>query len=157
MNKELQGELRHLLQIMLSMPACSVRPANDNQPTEGESYAVMQVTEMNPTGWGTGGEDAHQNGVATITIDFIGKDSLHYASQLPLAMKTPYAISALFKLKLGYMSCTAARDLSAIEFERKSRHQVKMMISYSLAYVKPADFVTNGVINPVNIDLYVEP
>ena len=158
MNKDLQGDLRQLIQMLLSMPEGSVRPANANQPNEGDDYAIMQVTRMTPTGWGTNGAISTQAGEAMITLDFFGKNSLHNASRLPMAMKSYYATNQLIGLNLGYMTCSDARDLTALEFERKSRHQVRLTLSYSITYEIPEiPGYEIGNIDIVDIELYVEP
>lgn len=157
MNKDLQGDIRQLIQMLLNMPIGSVRPSA-NQPNEGDEYAIMKVTRMTPTGWGTNGQISNQVGEAMLTLDFFGKNSLHNASQLPMAMRSYYATNQLIGLNLGYMTCSAARDLTALEFQRKSRHQVVLTLSYSITYeMPPIPGYEIGNIDTVDIELYVEP
>lgn len=158
MNNEIQSKLRVLIRDLLDMPAGSVRPADINQPTEGDDYAIMQVSDMNNIGWTGESIDAYQTGIATITLDFMGNNAGTYARNLALAMKTFYATNELLKMNLGFMNCGNAINLSAAELERVKRFRVKLMLSYSFTYDRPkivAD--AHGLINEVNINLISEP
>lgn len=137
MNEDLQADLRELVRDLLGMPAGSVRPDNENQPTEGDTYALFEVTEMNPVGWGGSDMDAEQLGIATITIDFMGNGSAVNARNLAIAMQSFYAANALMVLDMGFIKCTPARNLSMAELERKERYQVKLMLSYKFKYERP--------------------
>lgn len=157
MNEDLQADLRELIRDLLGMPAGSVRPDNENQPTEGDGYALFEVTEMSPTGWAGSSIDAEQLGVATITIDFIGEGASVYSRNLAIAMQSFYAANALMILDMGLVKCGPARNLSMIEFERKARYQVKLMLSYKFRYERP-QIVDDayGTIENINISLIAE-
>lgn len=156
MNEDLQADLRELIRDLLGMPAGSVRPP-DNQPTEGDNYAIFEVSEMMPTGWAGSSLDAEQLGIATITIDFMGEGAAVYSRNLAIAMQSFYAANALMSLSMGFIKCSGARNLSMIEFERMDRYQVKLELSYKFKYERPK-IVDDayGTIENVNINLIAE-
>lgn len=157
MNETTQIELRVLIQTLLGMPEYSVRPADDNQPTDGFDYAIVQVSDMEAQGWGGGNKDSYQTGMATLTIDFMGDKAARNAHALPLAMQTNYAVEAMVKLNLGYLGCSSARDLTSLEIERVSRYQIKMQLSYTAKYEQPLDVPNTGNIETVPIGMIAEP
>lgn len=158
MNDEIQSKLRVLIRDLLDMPAGSVRPADINQTTEGDDYAIMQVSDMNNIGWTGESVDAYQTGIATITLDFMGKNAGAYARNLALAMKTFYATNELLKMNLGFMNCGNAINLSAAEIERITRFRVKLMLSYSFKYERPEIIESAyGTIDEINVKLIAEP
>lgn len=152
MTDDMQDDLRSLIRAVLDMPAGSVRPADQNQTTEGDRYAIVQVSEMNPMGWAGESVDAYQTGVADITIDFMGKDALSYANRLPIAMQSFFAVNLLLGLSMGYMGCSSARNLTKAELDRISRYRVVMQLSYSMSY-QPPQVVTDGFIEMDNINI----
>lgn len=152
MNDDMQDDLRSLIRVILDMPAGSVRPADKNQTSEGNSYAIVQVTQMNPIGWSGESVDAYQTGVADITIDFMGVGALSYANRLPIAMQSFYTTNILLGLNLGYMGCSAARDLTKAELDRISRYRVVLQLSYTLSYAPP-QVVTDSFVEMDNINI----
>lgn len=158
MNEDTQEALRSLIRDLLGMPKGSVRPADENQPTEGDNYAIMQVTEMNPQGWAGESEDAYQSGIATITLDFMGEKSGVYARNLNIALQSFYAVNILMGLNLGLLECRQAINLSAAEIERIKRYRVTLLLSYAFKYDRP-DIVNDatGSIDNININLIGEP
>lgn len=157
MNENTQIELRVLIQTLLGMPEYSVRPADDNQPTDGFDYAIVQVSDMESQGWGGGSKDAYQTGMATLTIDFMGDRAARNAHALPLAMQTNYATDTLIGLNVGFLGCSSARDLTSLEIERVSRYQIKMQLSYTAKYEQPLDIPDTGNIESVPIGMIAEP
>ena len=137
MDKNIQSSLRVLIKDLLGMPSGSVRP-QDNQPIEGNNFAIVRVSDTEYRGWAGGSENAQQQAIDTVTIDFFGVRASNYAGQLKLAMQTPYAIEHMTKLGLGFIDCDTARDLTALELDRIDRYQIKMRISYSTKYEKPS-------------------
>lgn len=157
MNDELQTDIRILIRTLLNMPAGSVRPGNQNQPNEGDEYVIVRLSEMSPTGWGGGGKDAYQSGIATFTLDFMGNNASFNARNLAIAMKSFYASSALESMNLGFIHCSAARDLSMIEMDMTPRYQVKLQFSYSFKYEFP-QLVDDawGQVESIKINLIAE-
>lgn len=142
MNKNIQASVRVLIKDLLGMPSGSVRP-QDNQPVEGNNFAIMRVAESNPIGWGGSNDGSVQSVIDTITIDFFGVRASHYASQLKIAMQSPYATEQMYKLGLGFIDCDAGRDLTALELDQIDRYQVKMRLSHSTKYERP-DMIQGG-------------
>lgn len=157
MNDDMQASIRVLIMTLLGMPSGSVRPANQSQPTEGDSYAIMSAPTMIPVGWAGDDVDAYQTGMASFTIDFIGTDAGYLAGALKKVMQSYYASDVLQGMSLGFMDCTQSRNLSIIELERTQRYQVTMTLSYSFKYDLPAG-VMGGIGNfeKVNITLIAE-
>jgi hypothetical protein len=142
MNETVQIEIRVLIQRLLGMPEFSVRPADDNQPIEGSDIAIVQLTDTESQGWAGNSSNAYQTSIATLTIDFMGDSSSDRSNALPLAMQTNYANDTLLNLDIGYLDCSSARDLTALEIERVKRYQVKMRLSYATTYSMPATVPT---------------
>ena len=157
MNEITQNKLRLLILTLLGMPDGSVRPADDSQPTEGDEYAIVQVSDMETQGWGGGNKDSYQTGMATLTIDFMGDRAARNAHALPLAMQTNYATDMLIGLNVGFLGCSSARDLTSLEIERVSRYQIKMQLSYTARYEQPLEIPDIGNIESVPIGMIAEP
>lgn len=155
MNDDMQASLRVLIMTLLGMPSGSVRPF-DNQPTEGDSYAIMSEPDMQPLGWAGDSVDAYQTGIASFTIDFIGNNAGYLAGALKKVMQSYYASDVLQGLNLGFIDCSQARNLSMIELERTTRYQVVLTLSYSFQYDALADIGDIGNFDNINIRLIAE-
>lgn len=156
MDKNIQSGLRVLIKDLLSMPSGSVRP-QDNQPIEGNNFAIMRVTDTEYRGWAGGSENAQQQAIDTVTLDFFGVRASNYAGQLKIAMQTPLGVEGMTKLGLGFIDCENARDLTALELDQIDRYQVKMRVSYLISYIPPDEFDSYGSIESVPIDMIAEP
>ena len=161
MNDDKLIELRVLIQNVLGMPEYSVRPADESQPIDGSDYAIVQLSDTQSKGWASGGLILKQSGTVALTIDFMGDNAKQYANQLSLAMQSRYAVDTLLSLDMGYLECSPARDLTALELERVKRYQVKLQLSYLSTYqvptTVPPDYQEDKEFAAVPIGLITEP
>lgn len=161
MNDDKLIELRVLIQNVLGMPEYSVRPADESQPIDGSDYAIVQLSDTQSKGWSSGGLTSRQSGTVTLTIDFMGNNAKQYADQLSLAMQSRYAVDTLLGLDMGYLECSPARDLTALELERIKRYQVKLQLSclstYQVPTTVPPEYQVDKEFAAIPIGLITEP
>lgn len=158
MNDDIEDDIRELIRFILNMPAGSVRPADENQPNEGNEYAIVQYSESIPRGWSGEYGTGQQSGIAVFTIDFMGDNSASHSRNLPLALQSFYAVNYLNSLNMGYVSCSGGRNLTALEIDRTKRYMVELRLSYVFSYERPQIVdEAYGEFDNINITIIGEP
>lgn len=150
----IQAPFRLMLQALLGMPDNSVRP-QDNQPSEGDQFAIVQFVESEQLGWSGGNVGATQSGTIAVNMDFFGDNAALYARQIKIAMQQDYAINELLKLNMGFLSCNNPTDLTALELDQTPRFRVKIMLSYTEKYILEPNESDIPIIDKVPIGLIV--
>lgn len=151
-----ETQLRLIIQAILGMPENSVRP-QDNQPSEGDQFAIVQFAESQLMGWSGSGVGAKQSGTITYNIDFMGLNSSKYATQLKIAMQYDYATSELQKIDLGFISVTDPTNLTALEMDQMQRSRVKLTLSFAEKYILEPNQTEIPTIESVPIGFVAEP
>lgn len=120
--------VRTLVRELLSMPANSVRPANQNAPagSKTEQFATVLVTALGSTGWDDvhlANEAAPSNNVAETvvgqkkimaSVQFFRGDAYTKAARLGILLQTSSAIGKMQAVGLGLVKVGAATNLTAV-------------------------------------------
>lgn len=158
---ELQNEFRGFIRTLLKMKSGTVRPTDFNQPSEGDSFVMIQLSEAKPVGMYSyyidddGKRRDYQYIEITFTFDFFGINSGFNASRLHLMMQTPFAEDEMQRIGMGYMSCSSAINLTALELEKIERYQVKLSANYIIE--NHDDDIQYDNFEVIKINLIAEP
>lgn len=140
-----QSGFRLLLLDLLGMPDGSVRPADINQPTEGEEYAIVQFTSSDPQGFGGAVFDPddidagqrEQLAQVGVTVDFFGQRAGQLAQRLPLVLSHDHATDRLDAIGLALIDVSGSRDLTPLEQDRIQRYQVRVELLHIEQHTSP--------------------
>ncbi len=154
MDEDKQDVIRMLIKELLAMPYGAVRPSG-NQPTEGNSYIIVKAPDYEIKGHSGSGSDAVQVGVYTFTINCMGDSAARNCRQLNIAFRSDRAGEVLEGLGLGFISCSAGQNLTALEMDQISRWQTKLSLSFTEKLINQ-DIANNDNINSATLNILFE-
>jgi hypothetical protein len=133
--------LREVIREQLNLPANSVRPANQNAPTNDSPYITVLVTALNSTGWDDNKlkpgsvnqviETVQGTSLCRVSIQAFKSNAVFLLSLLKAKLQHSSAVEKLRLHNITVSRFLAVTDLSAINgtfWEERSRLEIEVYV-----------------------------